>query len=412
MDNSSTPRHLWLVLSLCAGFIASMAMTSGCKTGMMSMDNGPFKMLARGGKKQSVAPPSRHFDEGMANSSSDPETKVVIDEPDINKVAALDSSKPSQSRSPTIPATERDALAANTNPAGAKSPGAGGSGFGFPDNASSITGNNAAGTLESPIRKPYQMAADNGDRLKNAASELSRDLDRMSDDTRSRFAAVTDAGLRPATPAATEQGGLSDSLRGSTAGIAPGNQAGTGSPANQFFLPATNPGTSPQADNGERPRFGFSVPPTNPGNGMAGSGLPAQPSNNQFVAVPGSSQPVDIQATLSPLQPKTPDFKSAPSTTGNTGRFPSTGYGSYTTTPGTRSGDSSQNQADPASGTQPPNSRWLTMPQSTSPPFGADSAQKQAGLAAGLPDALLQRSGSYSPGSTRIASPSQDSNWR
>ncbi len=412
MDSSSTYRHFWLVLSLCAGIVASMAI-SGCKTGMLSnahfpklgMQNGPFKMLAKKNKDQPAPPPSRHFDDGNAKNSSDADARVVVSEPDINAVAALDSSKPSQKRSPTQPESG--------NPSG------GASGFGFPPNSDSIAKNNSPG--DSPIRKPYQSPGIPGDSLKSAAEALARDIDKPSMDSRNRLDSATQDSAKSLANAES----LANSIRGSTSDFGSRVAKSTNQSGSQFTPPDTKPQSPPAGDNAEKQKFGFSVPPTPKFDNVPGSSQPYQSPNGQAQATIQNLNPMpkspdgtsgftmpESSVTLTPLQPRPP----APEA-GGSNAYPSTPHGQYITTP---QGTTPEGNAPPANtwATNPnsekavPNSRWSNVIPSDTPPFGSNSAQSGLANSFGLPEALLQRSGSYAPGSTRAAATPSENSWR
>lgn len=518
---------------LCAVIPAGLGL-SGCKSfspprlGLpkLAAPKNPFARFA--GKKDSpAAPPSRVFED---RAEAEDETQVAIEEPDINTVASLDTRPPSADRSPTRPppadspandlnrnpssagiASKSSPLAPKLNASTEEYPG----GFGYPPDAGSLAGrprDPAAGTAatpQQPLRKPYEMASNAAstanDRLKDAAADLSRDINRFSTNNGQELKAAADAGLRGLDSATQEADRLVQSMVGG-AGGSPGPTApATG---NQFQLPkATEMAIAGKVDQSS-PKMPFTMPPVEPFSGLSPGTNPSAPPqtaanlqtpatsqsggfsftspssppasapsgamalvNREQVAIPpapsaanGSRFQSGMEAATSPAS--TPNVatlsprSASPPPAAGSGGFPSTGYASYVASepspnagpkfspPASLSGGSgslpavssstpapalptgsAMGSASPVASGGAVNGAWQTSPNPAPGLAGsgnsitADSSGLKGPIASpgqgtvsqsgpGLPSSLLQRSGSYAPGSTRTAAGSNQTPWK
>ncbi len=465
--------------------LVAIGLVAGCKLGtfpkpqfpQFAAGKGPFARMMGKKKDEPAAPPSLHFDEGnpaepdarerLAQRSG--KTEPSIDEPDVRELAALDSQPPSRDRQPTQPAGTRPPYRApatdmagssrdNMSPLGDMS--------GSPAGSESMRGGGSTPKTGAPIRRPYDVADASGDRLKSAAADLARDLDKNADSISSRANGAAEKLARDEA-----RGSDPKSLRGLHDLASDPGSARPGSGGNQFTLPGepgeratprVNQSASTAGNDPPRPAFALppvdeplmgqplaprsSPPASGSGSQIAASGpttglsapgfqMPPQsaPPNSSALAAPSGSRPgmdsgsAGAVARLSPLPQR------GSSTTGEAlSQAPSTGQ---------------PNEAyawtgpEPGAAAAPPpgvNSQWQNLPNTGAAPFtpvssatqsqgqgastpatpptsqaapGFQSSLSSASQSATLPEALRTINGTYSPGSTRVSVPG-GTTWR
>lgn len=384
MDRLSTLRCRWSLGVLGCSLLIGTSV-SGCKLGnwpkptlpKLSAENGPFARFARKKDDQPEPPPSRYFEEDKDNNP----TRVAVEEPDIKRVAALDSNPPSRERTPTRPDTldagNRNSQLASAGNRPAPNPLAPKisssteefrgdepvrSGFGYPDDAGSLVGgpagnsradesrsNQLASGNQSPLRDPYRMpgtagsaapgaVANAGERLKSAAGDLDREMKRFSTDAGNRHGQSQEQAADRLKEAGREADRLANNLS-NQAGLKIGEAAGDKAPPAPFRMPDLQPGSLAGPDTAPKPSF---VPPANQQAGASSSGGRFQPpatassSGGNTGSVPGSSlspipeRPNVVQTPHSGFQPLTGSQGSSDnSSVAKVNVFPKTGASSF-----------------------------------------------------------------------------------
>jgi hypothetical protein len=457
------------------GLLLAIGLVAGCKLGsfpkpqfpQFAAGKGPFARMMGKKKDEPAAPPSLHFDEGdpadpdaaelLAQRSGD--TDSSIEEPDVRELAALDSQPPSRDRQPTQPAGTRPPYRAPAtdmvgSPGGNRSPS--GDKSGFPPGSESISGGGSTPKTGAPIRRPYDVADASGDRLKSAAADLARDLDRNVDSISSR---ANDAAEKlPGGAGGNSSSTTADSTR-------------PGSGGNQFTLPG-EPGEraiprasqSASTAGSDPPRPAFALPPVDAplmGQPLAPRASPKASGSGSQVAASGPATGLSAPGFQMPSSSAPPNATAPPTSSGSKAgmdggpadavarlsalpqRGSSTAGGVLSPAPMTgQSGEAyvTTGPAASAAAVSAPgvNSQWQNLPNTGAAPFtplsSAPQSQGQGALSpaapptnqslpgvqtppssapqsAALPEALRNFSGTYAPGSTRVVAPA-GTTWR